>query len=61
MSATAFGTFVENERSGLVLEETHQRRFLARFLDSREGCRAIGRAARDMNLNKGRTEEALDG
>ena len=54
------GTFVENERSGLVLAWNPQRRFLGRFLDSGEAARAIGEAARATESKKVATEEALE-
>jgi hypothetical protein len=54
------GTFIENERSGLVLAWDRQRRLLGRFQNQREAVNAIGEAAWAAEERQARTAEALD-
>jgi hypothetical protein len=54
------GTFVENERSGLVLAWDTQRRFLGRFREPREAAHAISEAARAAEARKAATAKALE-
>jgi hypothetical protein len=54
------GTFVENERSGLVLAWDLQRRFLGRFRETKEAANAISEAARTAEVRKAATAQALE-
>ena len=54
------GTFIANEKSGLVLAWDPQRRFLGRFHCPLEAARAIGNAARAAKARKVATAEALE-
>jgi hypothetical protein len=54
------GTFVENERSGLVLAWDAERKPLGRFGDARAAADAISDAARAVEGRKAASAEALE-
>ena len=54
------GTFVENERSGLVMAWDPKRRFLGRFRRSEEAAKAISEAAQAAEARKAATAKALE-
>jgi hypothetical protein len=54
------GTFIENERAGLVLAWDPLGRFLGRFRDPKEAANAISEAARAAEARKAATAKALD-
>jgi hypothetical protein len=57
---TLLGTFIDDEKSGVVLAWNVERKLLGRFCDSKAAADAISDAARVAETKKAATAEALE-